>query len=212
MTAPFDGVVTERSVHPGALVAPSNGSPMLRVVDQRRLRLTVPVLEAYIAGVSEGVAMPFTVPAYPGQTFSGTLARISHSVDVKTRTMAIELDVVNRDGRLAPGTFCQVRWPLRRSGPSLLAPSGSIASTTGRTFIVRIRNGRTEWVDVTTGLTAGPLIEVFGDLDAGDDIAARGTDELRPGTQVRLKPIADVKPRAMLERQSRSHFFVAAET
>jgi membrane fusion protein, multidrug efflux system len=204
VTAPFDGVVIERSVHPGALVGPSSGSPMLRVVDQRRLRLTVPVPEAYIAGVSEGVAMPFTVPAYPGQTFSGTLARISHNVDVKTRTMAIELDVVNRDGRLAPGTFCQVRWPVRRSGPSLLAPSGSIASTTGRTFVVRIRNGRTEWVDVTTGLTAGPLIEVFGDLNAGDDIAARGTDELRPGTQVRLKPIADVKPPAMLERQPRA--------
>jgi multidrug efflux pump subunit AcrA (membrane-fusion protein) len=87
---------------------------MLRVVDQRRLRLTVPVPEAYIAGVSEGAALSFTVPAYPGQTFSGTLARISHNVDVKTRTMAIELDVVNRDGRLAPGTFCQVRWPVRR--------------------------------------------------------------------------------------------------
>jgi membrane fusion protein (multidrug efflux system) len=189
VTAPFDGIVTERNVHPGALVGPSGGSPMLRVVDQRRLRLTVPVPEAYIAGVSEGAAMPFTVPAYPGQTFSGTLARISHTVDVKTRTMAIELDVANRDGRLAPGTFCQVRWPVRRSGPSLLAPSGSIASTTGRTFVVRIRNGRTEWVDVTTGLSAGPLVEVFGDLHAGDDVAVRGTDEIRPGTEVRVKPI-----------------------
>jgi membrane fusion protein (multidrug efflux system) len=189
VTAPFDGIVTERNVHPGALVGPSSGSPMLRVVDQRRLRLTVPVPEAYIAGVSEGAALLFTVPAYPGQTFSGTLARISHNVDVKTRTMAIELDVVNRDGRLAPGTFCQVRWPVRRSGPSLLAPSGSIASTTGRTFVVRIRNGRTEWVDVTTGLSVGPLVEVFGDLHAGDEVAVRGTDELRPGTEVRVKPI-----------------------
>jgi len=193
VTAPFDGIVTERNVHPGALVGPGSGSAsataMLRVVDQRRLRLTVPVPESYVAGVSEGVAMGFTVPAYPGQTFSGTLARISHSVDVKTRTMAIELDVANRDGRLAPGTFCQVRWPVRRSGPSLLAPSGSIASTTGRTFVVRIRNGRTDWVDVTTGLSVGPLVEVFGDLHAGDDVAVRGTDEIRPGTEVRVKPI-----------------------
>lgn len=189
VTAPFDGVVTERNVHPGALVGPDNGAAMLRVVDQRRLRLTVPVPEAYIAGVSEGATMRFTVPAYPGQMFSGTLARISHNVDVKTRTMAIELDVANRDGRLAPGTFCQVRWPVRRSGPSLLAPSGSIASTTGRTFVVRIRDGRTEWVDVTTGLAAGPLIEVFGDLHAGDDVAVRGTDEIRPGTEVRVRLI-----------------------
>jgi multidrug efflux pump subunit AcrA (membrane-fusion protein) len=98
--------------------------------------------------------------------------------------MAVELDVNNRDGRLEPGTFCQVRWHVRRTGPSLLVPGGSVASTTGRLFVVRIRNGRTEWVDVKTGLTSGALIEVFGDLQPGDEIAARGTDELRAGTAV----------------------------
>jgi membrane fusion protein (multidrug efflux system) len=80
-----------------------------------------------------------------------------------------------------------VQWPIRRQRPSLLVPTGSIASTTGRTFVVRVRDGRTEWVDVMTGLTDGPLVEVFGDLHAGDEIAARGTDEVRSGTQVRTK-------------------------
>jgi len=78
---------------------------------------------------------------------------MAHAVDVKTRTMAVELDVANHDGRLAPGTFCQVRWPVRRPAPSLFVLSGSVASTTGRTFVVRVRNGRTEWIDVKTGLT-----------------------------------------------------------
>jgi membrane fusion protein, multidrug efflux system len=194
IAAPFDGRVTERNVHPGALVGPNSGpaasTPMVRVVDTNRLRLVVPVPEAYIAGVSEGIPMPFTVPAYPGQTFSGTVARLAHAVDVKTRTMAVEIDVANRDGRLAPGTFCQVRWPVRRPGPSLLVPSGSVTNTTERTFVVRVRNGRTEWVDVKTGLSSGPLVEVFGDLRAGDEIAARGTDEIRPGTEVRAKESA----------------------
>jgi hypothetical protein len=107
--------------------------------------------------------------------------------------MAVELDVVNRDRRLAPGTFCQVRWPVHRSAPSLFVPSASVASTTDRRFVVRVRGGRTEWVDVTTGLTSGSLVEVFGDLRAGDEIAARGTDELLPGTEVRPredKPVA----------------------
>ena len=106
-------------------------------------------------------------------------------MDVGTRTMAVELDVANSDGRLAPGTFCQVRWPVRRSGPSLFVPSTSIATTTDRTFVIRIRNGKTEWVDVTIGLTSGALVEVFGDLRPGDEIAARGTDELRAGSDVR---------------------------
>jgi membrane fusion protein (multidrug efflux system) len=186
VTAPFAGVVTERNVHPGALVGPGSGdsAPMLRVVDQRRLRLVAPVPEAYTAGLARGGSVSFTVSAFPGTTFTGTVARIAGAVDVTTRTMAVELDVDNADGRLAPGTFCEIRWPVRRTAPSLFVPTASVASTTGRTFVVRIRDGRAEWVDVTTGLTAGALVEVFGDLKPGDEVAGRGTDELRPGTAV----------------------------
>jgi membrane fusion protein, multidrug efflux system len=195
VTAPFDGVVTERNVHPGTLVGPNSGpaatTPMVRVVQNDRLRLVVPVPEAYIAGITTGLAMSFTVPAYPGQTFSGTVARIAHAVDIKTRTMAVELDVMNRDGRLTPGTFCQVTWPVHRPAPSLLVPGASVGSTTDRTFVLRVRNGKTEWVDVRTGLASGSLTEVFGDLRPGDQIAVRGTDEIKPGTEVRTK---EVKP------------------
>jgi membrane fusion protein (multidrug efflux system) len=191
VTAPFDGIVTERNIHPGAFVGPASGpgaaTPMVRLVENIRLRLVIPVPEAYTAGVTMGTEMMFSVAAYPGQSFSGMVARIAHAVDVSTRTMAVELDVNNRDGRLEPGTFCQVHWPVRRTGPSLLVPSGSVASTTGRMFVIRIQNGRTEWIDVKTGLTSGALIEVFGNLQPGDEIAVRGTDELRAGTEVRTK-------------------------
>jgi len=193
MTAPFDGVITERNVHPGALVGPASGpaaaTPMLRLVRIDRLRLVVPVPQAYVESVKEGTVVSFVVPEYPGQTFSGTIARVAHTVDVKTRTMAIELDVANADGRLASGTFCQVRWPVHRSTPSLFVPSSSVASTTDRTFVVRVRNNHAEWVDVQTGLTVGALVEVFGDLKAGDDVLARGTDEVRSGMEVRAKAV-----------------------
>jgi RND family efflux transporter MFP subunit len=197
VTAPFAGVVTERNVHPGALVGPSGGAaaaqPMLRLVENARLRLVVPVPEAYTTELNIGTEVPFSVAAYPGASFSGRVARIAQAVDVTTRTMAVELDVANGDNRLSPGTFCQVRWPVRRPGPSLFVPSTSVAATTDRTFVIRIRGGKTEWVDVRTGLTSGPLVEVFGDLQPGDQIAGRGTDELRPGTEVRprqTKPAA----------------------
>ena len=197
VTAPFDGVVTERNVHPGALVGPASGAaagiPMVRIVENRRLRLVVPVPETYVAGVATGAEMKFAVPAYPGQTFTGTVARLAHTIDVRTRTMAIELDVANADGRLASGTFCQVQWPVHRSMPSLFVPSGSVATTTDRTFVVRVANGRTEWIDVKTGLTAGPLVEVFGALAPGDQVAARGTDEVRPATEVTAR---EAKPAA----------------
>jgi RND family efflux transporter MFP subunit len=190
ITAPFAGVVTERNMHPGALVGPSSGTsapPLLRLVDNDRLRLVVPVPEAYTTQLTTGADVPFSVSAYPGRRFTGRVARIARAVDVATRTMAVELDVANGDGSLAPGTFSQVQWPVRRSGPSLFVPSTSLGSTTDRTFVIRVRDGTTEWVDVKTGLTSGSVVEVFGELEAGDEIAERGTDELRPGTAVQVK-------------------------
>ena len=197
VTAPFDGVVVERNVHPGALVGPGGGSgagtPIVRIVALARLRLVVAVPEAYVSNIPEGSMMTFTVPAYPGEAFTARVARVAHAVDLKTRTMPVELDVDNSSERVAPGSFCRVRWRVTRSRPSLFVLSTSVASTTERVFVVRVRNGVADWVDVLTGLAKGPLVEVFGDLQDGDQVAARGTDELRPGTRVQVK---DARPRA----------------
>jgi membrane fusion protein (multidrug efflux system) len=186
--APFDGVVTERNVHPGALVGPAGGPgvevPMLRIEMLSRLRVVVPVPEMYAAGVPEGTKVEFTVPAFPGRTFTGKIARIAHSLDEKTRTMPVELEVANIKGELSPGTFSDVLWPVRRSYPTLFVPTSSVASTLERVFVVRINHGKSEWVDVKTGATADKMTEVFGDLHEGDLVAVRGTDELRPGTPV----------------------------
>jgi len=190
--APFDGVVTERNVHPGALVGPSSGSgvgvPIVRVEKTSRLRLLVPVPEKYVAGMKEGANVRFGVPAFPNQAFSGKVARIAHSVDVKTRTMPVELDVTNTDGRLASGMFPEVLWPVSRSQSTLFVPTSAVARTTEAVFVVRIRDGNAEWVNVQTGEPDGKLTEVFGDLREGDDVAVRGTDELHPGTHVTARP------------------------
>jgi len=186
--APFDGVVTERNVHPGALVGPAGASgsalPMLRIETLSRLRVVVPVPEAYAAGVPEGTKVEFTVPSFPGRTFSGRIARIAHSVDIKTRTMPVELEAGNMKGELSPGTFSDVLWPVRRSYPTLFVPTSSVANTLERTFVVRIRDGKSEWIDVKTGVTVDKMTEVFGDLHESDIVAVRGTDELRAGTTV----------------------------
>lgn len=189
--APFDGVVTERNVHPGALVGPAGAPgvavPMVRIETLSRLRVVVPVPETYAAGVPEGTKVDFTVPAFPGRTFSGTIARIAHSVDEKTRTMPVELEAANMKGELSPGTFSDVLWPVRRSYPTLFVPTSSVANTLERVFVVRIHDGKAEWVDVKTGATVEKMTEVFGDLHEGDVVAVRGTDELRPGTSVSVQ-------------------------
>jgi RND family efflux transporter MFP subunit len=190
--APFDGVVTERNLHPGALVGPSSGSgstPVLRIEDLGRLRLVVPVPEQYVSGVSEGQSVAFAVPAYPGRAFHAPIARISHDIDQTTRTMAVELDV--RNSQITPGTFANVQWPVQRGYSTLFVPAAAITTNLQRTFVIRIRNDKAEWVDVKTGATANGKTEVFGDITAGDQVVVPATDELAPGTSVVVRAITE---------------------
>src|SRR5262245_2664724 len=122
ITAPFDGVITDRNVHQGSLASPVSSPanpPMLRLQQVSRLRLVVPVPEASISGIAPGAKIRFTVPSFSGETFSGIVQRISHALDPKTRTMLVELDVSNPNRRLAPGVLADVIWSVSRPHPSM---------------------------------------------------------------------------------------------
>jgi RND family efflux transporter MFP subunit len=186
ITAPFDGVVTDRMIHPGALAGPGNDAALLVLQQVSHLRLVVPVPEEDVSGITKGASVPFQVPAWPERVYSGTIARISRALDQKTRTMAVELDVMNRDGALAPGMYATVKWPVRRSRPALFVPKTSVATTTERTFVIRDRSGKAEWVDVKKGAAEGDLVEVLGNLNPGDRVVRRATDEIRDGTPLQL--------------------------
>lgn len=183
IAAPFDGTITARIVHPGALVGPGTG-PLLVLEQQDRLRLVVALPEADVPSVGRGDHVRFTVPALPGQTFEATVTRLAGSLDQKTRTMSVECDVLNPQRALTAGMYADVSWTLRRPGPSLLLPPSSIVTTTERRFVIRVKNGRAEWVDVAKGATAGDLVEVVGSLQPGDEVLRRGSDEIRDGAAV----------------------------
>ncbi len=187
--APFDGIVTTRNLHPGALVGPASGPsgtmPIVQIVDTGHLRLVVPVPEAYVGEMQAGQQVAFTVPAHPGETFHAPIARISHDVELNTRTMPVELDVHSTDGRLSPGSFSSVQWPVHRAAPTMFVPVSAVTNDQQRTFVERVRNGKAEWVDVVTGLGVNGNIEVFGDLKPGDEVIRNATDAIRPGQQVK---------------------------
>jgi membrane fusion protein, multidrug efflux system len=189
--APFDGVVTLRNLHPGALVGPASGQAGAQAIVQieniGRLRVVVPVPEAYVAGVREGQQATFSVPAYPGRTFSAPIARISHDINQNTRTMQVELDFHNPDALITPGTFANVEWPIQRAYQTLFVPATAIATDLQRTFVIRVRQGKAEWVDVKNGFTVNAKTEVFGDLQSGEIVVRNATDSIRPGTAVEAR-------------------------
>jgi RND family efflux transporter MFP subunit len=189
--APFDGVVTLRNLHPGALVGPASGQagaqPIVQVESIGRLRVVVPVPEAYVAGVRDGQQATFSVPAYPGRTFSAPIARISHDINKETRTMQVELDFHNGDAQITPGTFANVEWPIQRTYPTLFVPVAAVTTDLQRTFVIRVRQGKAEWVDVKSGVTVNGKTEVFGDLKPGDLVVRNGSDSIRPGASVEAR-------------------------
>lgn len=188
IVAPFDGIVTKRNVHPGALVGPGGGSgtqpSMMRIEQVAHLRLVVAVPEVYVAGIQKGETISFTVPAFPGRTFHGTVARLADSIDVSTRTMPVEMDVWNPGLELHSGMFPSILWPVRRPGPTLFVPQSSVGRNMEQSYVIRVRDDRAEPISVKTGGVMGNLTEVFGDLQAGDEVALHATDELRSGTAV----------------------------
>lgn len=128
--------------------------------------------------------MKFTVPGWPGQNFQAPIARISHDVDQNMRTMPVELDVHNTDDRLSPGSFANVSWPVRRRYETLFVPTTAVASDQQHTFVIRVNNGKTEWVTVQPGQTVNGEIEVFGDLHAGNQVVRVASDSIRNGQTV----------------------------
>lgn len=187
LTAPFSGTITERRVHEGSFVSPpsSEGTPpLLRLKQLSLLRLTVPIPEASVGAVCKGAIVDFTVAAYPDRSFTGTVSRVPDSVEVRTRTMPVELDVENPNGLLAPGMFAEVSWPVQRSIPSLVVPVSAIVTTTERVFVVKVMGDRAEWVDVKPGHSQDGMQEIFGALSPGDQVVLKATDELRDGSQV----------------------------
>jgi RND family efflux transporter MFP subunit len=188
ITAPFSGVVTLRNLHPGALTGPAAGQagaqPIVRIVDTNRLRLVVPIPEADVGAMKQGQSVAFAVPTYPGETFHAPIARIAHDVDLTTRTMHVELDVQNSNDKLAPGSFATVSWPVRRASASLFVPTTAVTGDQQHTFVIRVRDGKAEWVNVQTGETVNSEIEVFGGLNPGDQVVRMASDAIRNGQSV----------------------------
>lgn len=181
VTAPFDGVITDRFVHPGMMVDAGGQPPLLKLQQTSHLRLVIPVPETYVSSIERGKVVSFHVPAHPGATYSGTIARIANALDQQSRTMMVELDVHNKSGQLAPGMYPTVDWPVASGDRLLFVPSTSVVTTTERTFVIAVRNGRAHWIDVRKGPASGDQIAVQGDLEVGQIVVKRASDEIREG-------------------------------
>jgi membrane fusion protein (multidrug efflux system) len=190
ISAPFDGVISERNVHPGALVGPpseplATAVPLLRLQQISHLRLVVPVPQADADAVALGGKVQFGLNAWPGRSFTASISRIAHSVDPATRTMPVEADYYQDQYMLAPGMFVEVNWPVHETVPTTFVPASAILQTAGTALVDLVEQGHVRQVAVKPGRSMANLVEVFGDLQAGDQVVAQPPADLANGAAVR---------------------------
>jgi RND family efflux transporter MFP subunit len=199
VVAPFDGVVTARSLDVGQLVTSAGSTttpgagvvvgnkPMFEVSAIQRLRVYVNVPQVYAPDAKNGVTATLTLPQYPGKSFKGKLVRSSNAVDPVTRTLLAEVEVENRAGELLPGSYTQVHLNVSSGAQALLIPvSAAILEPDGLHVAVVDSNQRAHLMRVTPGRDSGATIEILAGLESGQKIIANPPDSLTDGEQVRV--------------------------
>lgn len=178
--APFDGVVTERNVHPGALVnASSKEKPMLQIKQIAHLRLQVDVPEALSSQLHEKDSICFYTSAFPGKKNMGTISRKSNDINPQLRSERIEIDVTNKDNTLAPGMYADVILESRGNPTAFVVPKTAVVSSTERKYVILTKNGIRQKVDVITRNESLDNIEIFGLLNPSDSVIIRSSDEIK---------------------------------
>ncbi len=178
--APFDGVVTERNVHPGALVSASTkDKPMLQIKQTTHLRLQVDVPESLAAALHEKDSIYFFTSAYPGRKNIGLISRKSNSINPQLRSERIEIDVFNKDNSLAPGMYADVILNSKGNSSAFIVPKNSVVSSTERKYVIITKDGIRRKVDVITGNESLDKIEIFGVFHQTDSVIVHATDELK---------------------------------
>ncbi len=188
IVAPFDGIITERNISAGALVGAgdSNAKPLFVLEDSRTLRLTVAIPEAFANQLPNKSAVTFMVNAMPERQFNARFARSAESLVEANRSMLAEFDVDNKARQLKSGMYAEVKLPVERTGTTLFVPKTSVVSSSEKTFVIRVKDNKAEWVAVEKGNVIDSLVEVFGSLQPKEIIVQTASEEIRDGQPLKI--------------------------
>ena len=188
--APFSGVLIRRNVDPGALINSGAGATGKELFDIARvdlLRVYVSVPQAYAPSMKPGVEAVVTLQEFPGQKFTGVIARTADAIDPATRTLNTEVDVPNKDGKLLPGSFGQVHFATGTSVPRITIPvNAMLFRAEGPQAAVVDKDGKVHLQPISIGRDFGATLEILGGLDVSDRIIINPADSLEEGQPVHV--------------------------
>ena len=188
--APFSGVITARNVDVGQLINAGAGTQMFRISAINVLRVYVNVPQIYSRAAVPGTTATLTLSEFPGQTFTGKVVRTSRAIDPSSRTLLVEIDVDNRDGKLLPGAYAEVHMNVHDAVAPMIVPvSALIFRSQGLQVgtVVKGENGdQARLVQVTLGQDDGSTVQVIHGLTADSRVIENPPDSLIDGEPVHV--------------------------
>jgi RND family efflux transporter MFP subunit len=197
VVAPFDGVITQRNIDVGSLIAAdaTSGTAMFAMVQSGVIRVWVYVPQDDAFGVKPGIAAVVRVPSMPNLTFRGKITRIADALQPSTRTLLTEVDVPNPNGALTPGVYCTVELKIPRLAPALIVPASAVIfNQNGMHVAVVDGNGIVHMHKITITTDFGTEVEVRGGVEEGDKVVLQPPVDLIDGDKVHGLPVKSAGP------------------
>jgi RND family efflux transporter MFP subunit len=190
VTAPFNGVITQRNVDVGSLVQgnANTGTFMFEIMQRDVIRVFVYVPQDAAFGVTPGVDAIVRVPEIPNREFPGKVTRIADALQSGTRTLLTEIDIPNPDDALPPGVYCTVELKIPRKTPSLIVPAEAIVFDRNGLSVVVVEDGVAHVHTVTVARDFGTTVEVSAGVKDGDQVILNPPVDLTDGHKVKVGP------------------------
>jgi RND family efflux transporter MFP subunit len=182
--APFDGVVTARSIDTGQLIDTGAARELFHMQALNVLRIYTNVPQIYTTNMKRGSKLDITFPEYPGRTFQGTLVRTSDAIDPTSRTLLVEIDVDNRKGELLPGSLAQVHFKAPAIQTFIVPASAIIFRREGTQLGIVGSDNIAHLVPVTIGEDDGATVQIVNGLKSDDLVIQDPPDSLIEGEKV----------------------------
>jgi RND family efflux transporter MFP subunit len=192
ITAPFDGVVTQRYANLGALMQAGTTSiqatPLVRLSDENLYRLVIPVPESDVKYIHLGDPVEVRVPAV-NATVKGKVARFAGDVNGATRTMHTEVDIPNVNGKLVPGTYAEADITLNHNPSALVVPLQAVDRQGDKASVMVVGpDNRIESREVTLGIQMPDYVEIVNGLAKGQQVVVSDRNGLKAGQTVKARP------------------------
>ena len=181
--APFNGIITDRLVSSGALVG-GDRQALFKLSREDKLRLAVAIPSKHANALKPRTKADFSVNAYPNKKFPVELTRSSKTLNPELRASMVEYDVDNSENLLNAGDYAEVNVFMKRNLPSIQVPVSSIITTKNNIYIAKVIEEKVQMIPVVTGLTYQENIEVFGDIQEGDQVIINANSSLKDGLEI----------------------------